>query len=411
MKAFVSYAHSDDAWRIDFHKWMSQLRHDGLFSLWTDRALSPGTLWDDRDSPGNREADVIVFLLTQNFVRSDYINHVEVKLALESASHDDKLILPVRCEPSTADYGPLGAYQPLPAFQLQPISQWTDPQAAWLHVFHAIRLASEQHRQRYDLPALNQAMLADRSLANLPALFPGAPERPLAALYVELRVAPRRLLSRHSRLLAAPQSLAERLTEHERHLRATNLSIEQAIHDDSASRFVVVGDPGSGKSSLLRQIALKVSSRQWRRWDCAFFIELRRLVRRKPPEEAWSRDLLLRLTVEHWMEPQEKARRLARQWAQGLDGPGRPLFLFDGLDEIATDKDVHAEVCDLIARLPQSVDWMVSSRATGLTRPLAEDRRYEIAPLDKPSRCRSADCQLVPILNGHPRQSRSGSSS
>ena len=73
---------------------------------------------------------------------------------------------------------------------------------------------------------------------------------------------------------------------------------------------------------------------------------------------------------------------LARLWAQGLDGPGRPLFLLDGLEEIAGDDDAHAEICDLIARLPQGVDWIVSSRATGLTRPLAEGRRYEIAPPD-----------------------------
>lgn len=135
---FFSYSHADEGLRDELEKQLSMLKRQGLLETWHDRRIGAGEeidrLIDDRI---NRD-DVILLLVSPDFLASNYCYDIEMRRALERHSAGDAIVIPVilrPCDWHPAPFGKLNATPP----DGKPITKWADRDEAFLEVAKALR--------------------------------------------------------------------------------------------------------------------------------------------------------------------------------------------------------------------------------------------------------------------------------
>lgn len=125
VRVFISYSHKDDDLRDRLRAHLSQLERDGLVGAWDDRAIPAGGEWADEIDQRLQQADIILLLVSTDFIRSDYCYRKEMMRAIER--HQDKndraIVIPVilrRCDWESAPFAKL---QSLPR-DGRPLTDW-----------------------------------------------------------------------------------------------------------------------------------------------------------------------------------------------------------------------------------------------------------------------------------------------
>jgi len=90
---FITYAHDDEKWYTDLRKTLKplDLRYPG--ALWADKAIKPGADWMKQIEATLESAPIVVCLVSQSFLASDFIHKYEMNPAREAAEKKQKIIL------------------------------------------------------------------------------------------------------------------------------------------------------------------------------------------------------------------------------------------------------------------------------------------------------------------------------
>ncbi len=83
LKVFYSYAHKDRELCEDLKRHLTNLERNGVISNWYDRHISAGKDWGKEVDHHLGEADLILLLVSADFMASNYCWGVEVKRAME----------------------------------------------------------------------------------------------------------------------------------------------------------------------------------------------------------------------------------------------------------------------------------------------------------------------------------------
>src|SRR3972149_7626222 len=83
IKIFYSYSHKDEKWREILEKHLSVLKHENIIDDWHDRKIMPGTEWEKQIKTSLDDAQVILLLISPDFLASNYCWNVEVKRSIE----------------------------------------------------------------------------------------------------------------------------------------------------------------------------------------------------------------------------------------------------------------------------------------------------------------------------------------
>jgi hypothetical protein len=137
-RAFISYSHADDALRAEFNKHLSLLRRQGLIDLWSDQRIPAGGEFDKHISAELEAADIIILLVSPDFMASDYCYGIEMKRAMERHQEGSAVVIPVILRPVDWHSAPFGSLKALPR-DGKPVAKWPALDDAFLDVVQALR--------------------------------------------------------------------------------------------------------------------------------------------------------------------------------------------------------------------------------------------------------------------------------
>lgn len=139
LRVFISYAHEDSHYKDELIKFLAPLVYNQKINMWHDKEIKVGDIFDNVIANKIDESDIIIFLISQNFLTSDYCRNIEQQLALEKYQNDDMnlfRIVPIVVTPCTFKSSPLSKFNvPLKA---KPISTFNDQNQAFLEIHNSI---------------------------------------------------------------------------------------------------------------------------------------------------------------------------------------------------------------------------------------------------------------------------------
>lgn len=143
VSVFFSYSHADEAMRDQLEKQLAMLKRQGVIETWHDRRIGAGQELD-RVIDGHVETDdIILLLVSSDFIASDYCYDREMIRAMERHDRGEAIVIPVilrACDWHGAPFGKLMATPP----DGKPVTQWPDRDQAMLEVTKAVRGAVER---------------------------------------------------------------------------------------------------------------------------------------------------------------------------------------------------------------------------------------------------------------------------
>ncbi len=138
VKVFCSYAHADDKFRAQLEKHLATLSLQEAIHVWHDRRIDAGQDWKSEIDQNLEEAQIILLLISADFMASRYCTGIEMKRALERQQGGTAHVIPILIRACDLDGAPFTALQWLPTGS-KPVKSWTDRDEAWTNVAKGIR--------------------------------------------------------------------------------------------------------------------------------------------------------------------------------------------------------------------------------------------------------------------------------
>lgn len=143
IKVFYSYSHRDEKLRDLLETHLALLKRRRVISSWHDRRIGAGNDWAGEIDEHMKSADIILLLVSANFIASKYCYDVELKLAMKRHRDGEALIIPIILRPCDLTGVPFGKLQSLPKDR-RPVTKWPNKDDAFTDIANGIRSAAEE---------------------------------------------------------------------------------------------------------------------------------------------------------------------------------------------------------------------------------------------------------------------------
>ncbi|MBK7939965.1 MAG: TIR domain-containing protein [Lewinellaceae bacterium] len=145
VKAFVSYSHADLEHLKTLKNALSPLIRLNKLQVWDDKNIEAGDEWEKVIFQQLEEADIVLCLVSADFVASDFCYKKEFGAALEAHRKGDKTIVPVMLRSTDWKDLPLSEIQGVPG---EWITSAANKDEAWTKVSESLRPALDKAKQR-----------------------------------------------------------------------------------------------------------------------------------------------------------------------------------------------------------------------------------------------------------------------
>lgn len=217
VKLFCSYAHKDETLLNELKKQLAFMVRLGQLETWHDRMIAPGAEWEPEILARFNEANIILLLISPDFIASDFCWEKEMTWAMERHRANTAVVIPVILRPCKWTRLPFGELQGTPKDNL-PVSSSPDRDTSLLEVVEFIELAVKK---------LNAS----------PAAL--SPSKPVVSI---------------SRLPSTDSALFGREAE---------LKALDGYWAGDASVVTVVAEGGVGKTALINRWLANLKKKQW----------------------------------------------------------------------------------------------------------------------------------------------------
>jgi internalin A len=143
LRLFYSYSHKDESLRNALETHLKILQRKELIIPWHDRLIRPGDTWADELDENLERADIILLLVSSDFIASDYCTAKEMTRALERHEAGEATTIPIILRDLNWKNAPFAHLQALPK-DLKAVTRWPDRDSAWRNVSEGIEQAIEE---------------------------------------------------------------------------------------------------------------------------------------------------------------------------------------------------------------------------------------------------------------------------
>ena len=147
IRVAFSYSHKDEELRDQLETHLKLLQRQGVISTWHDRKILGGEDWAGVIDDNFKRADLILLLVSADFLASDYCYQTEMRMALEREAKGEARVVPVILRACDWKGAPFGKLQGFPK-DMKPVTSWSNRDEAWTDVAAGIRKVAEQLRSR-----------------------------------------------------------------------------------------------------------------------------------------------------------------------------------------------------------------------------------------------------------------------
>jgi hypothetical protein len=160
IEIFFSYAHEDEPLRDELAKHLKLLERQGIIQSWHDRKITAGEEWKSEIDTHLESAEIILLLISADFLASDYCYNIEMKRSLERHKNNQARVIPVILRPVDWHRSPFGKLVALPTDE-KPITTWPNQDEAFTDVAQGLRRAIDQLKGKHidSTPASEKASM------------------------------------------------------------------------------------------------------------------------------------------------------------------------------------------------------------------------------------------------------------
>jgi internalin A len=151
VRLFYSYSHKDESLRNELETHLKLLQRQGIIESWYDRDIEAGDEWKRKMDDNLERADIILLLVSADFIASDYCYEIEMKRALERHESGEARVIPVVVRDVNWRAAPFSKLQALPK-DAQAVTKWPDKDSAWRNVSEGIEKVARQMRKNHSRP-------------------------------------------------------------------------------------------------------------------------------------------------------------------------------------------------------------------------------------------------------------------
>jgi hypothetical protein len=185
---FIVYARKDEEFRGELTKHLKPLERRGLIRPWHDRMIGAGDDWKNAIDQRLEESDVVLLLVSIDFLASDYCYEIEMKRALERHESGRARVIPILIRDCHWKDAPFAKLQMLPP-NAKAVASWRNWDKAWSDIVDGIRAAVEDFEKAAITATATAITTATATNAATPQAT-GAPKASDAAVTPELNGAP-----------------------------------------------------------------------------------------------------------------------------------------------------------------------------------------------------------------------------
>ena len=158
IKLVYSYSHEDEVLRKQLERHLTILQRSGVIQSWYDRKIEAGTDWSKEIDDQINRADVILLLISADFLASDYCHEIEMKRALERHRAGEARVIPVILRSVDWSGAEFAHLQALPT-DARPVTSWSNTDEAFTDVAIGIRRAVESLKRGFGRPSSTDSSL------------------------------------------------------------------------------------------------------------------------------------------------------------------------------------------------------------------------------------------------------------
>src|SRR2546421_7642722 len=170
---FISYSHHDRALREELETHLSNLRRQNVIASWYDGDISPGTEWKSQIIEHLNTDQIILLLVSADFMASDFCYSIEMKEAIARHDANQARVIPILLRPTDWQGAPFSKLKMLPT-DAKAVTRWPTLDDAFVDVLKGIRAAID------DLASKGQSSKPSPTKRNIPyernSLFTGREE-------------------------------------------------------------------------------------------------------------------------------------------------------------------------------------------------------------------------------------------
>ncbi len=114
MTVFISYSHKDEKYRKKLDTHLAGLKLTRHLKVWDDTNIRAGDRWNDAIRGNLERADIVLLLVSADFIASRYVWEQELPIAVERDARGDAIVIPVFLRPCDTTDLPFMNLQGLP---------------------------------------------------------------------------------------------------------------------------------------------------------------------------------------------------------------------------------------------------------------------------------------------------------